>query len=102
MAAYRLQCALLINNPVGLAPVGHISSKDNEIADRISRFHSLTEALLGFEQLSQDFPQLRYCKRFQPNAELISFVLDALLNKKLQDPLQIAQQLLANPGKLIT
>ena len=89
----------MINNPVGIN-VGHVTSKDNEIADRISRFKNSNYATSGFPLLAQDFPQLKHCCRFHPSAELISFILDALLLKKCKDPLLIAQQLLACPGKL--
>jgi hypothetical protein len=97
----RLQCALMINNPVGIN-VGHVTSKDNEIADRISRFKNSNDATSGFPTLAQDFPQLKHCCRFHPSAELISFILDALLLKKCRDPLLIAQQLLACPGNVTT
>ena len=97
----RLHCALMINNPVGVN-VGHVTSKDNEIADKISRFKNSHQALLGFPKLSQEYPQLRNCRRFQPNAELVSLILDASLHKKCIDPLQAARRLLADPGKIIT
>ena len=97
----RLQCALHINNPVGIN-VTHVSSTENEIADRISRFKNSHEANIGFPLLAQDFPQLKSCKRFLPSAELISSIMDALLLKKSSDPLQVARQLLAEPGKIIT
>ena len=97
----RLQCALMINNPVGIN-IGHVTSKDNEIADRISRFKNTNAATLGFPKLAQEFPQLMHCSRFHPSAELISFILDALLLKKCTNPLLIAQQLLADPGRITT
>jgi hypothetical protein len=95
----RLQCAMMINNPVGL-DTDHVDTKTNEIADRISRFKRETDTFLGFDKLMQEFPQLKSCRRFHPSKELISCVLDALLSKKLEDPLQVSAQVLRNPGKV--
>jgi hypothetical protein len=61
----RLQCAMMMNNPVGL-DTGHVDTKTNVIADRISRWKLKTDMLLGFDKLSQDFPQLKCCRRFHP------------------------------------
>ncbi len=33
----KIQCAMMINNPVG-CDLGHVDTKSNVIADRISRF----------------------------------------------------------------
>jgi hypothetical protein len=95
----RLQCAMMINNPVG-CDLGHVDTKTNEIADRISRWKTETAALLGFDQLKQEFPQLNCCRRFQPSQEVISLVLDALSSAKLSNPLQVRQLLLKNPGRV--
>ncbi len=95
----RLQCALMINNPVGLS-TGRIDTKSNVIADRISRWKSEHDTLLGFDTLMQEFPQLKSCRRFHPSPELISWVLDALSSKKLLNPLELSRKLLSNPGKV--
>ena len=46
----RLQCALMINNHVGIN-IGHVTTKDNVIADRISRIKKETNTLPDFEKL---------------------------------------------------
>lgn len=97
----RLQCALMINNPVGIN-VDHVTTKDNVVADRISRIKQDTDAIPDFQSLLQDFPQLNSCTRFHPSAELISFVMDALLRKNSVDPLQASKQILAELGKTTT
>lgn len=56
----RLQCALMMNNNVGLN-VDHVTTKKNVIADRISRIKKETNVLPDFEKLTQDFPQLTSC-----------------------------------------
>ena len=95
----RLQCAMMIDNPVALA-TGHIDTKSNEIADRISRFKSETNTLIGLDTLMQEFPQLKNCRRFHPSQYLISLILDALSSEKPLDPLELKQRLLSNPGSL--
>ena len=95
----RLQCAMMINNPVGL-DTGHVTTKKNYIADYISRIKRETDVLVGFDKLKQDFPQLQSCRRFHPSSELISLIMDALLSKKLVDPVALNLVLLKNPGRI--
>ena len=100
-ALSRIQCALLINNPVGIW-AGYINTHDNVIADRISRILSESHLHSEILKLFQDFPDLKHLRRFQPSAELISLVMDALLKDNFADPLLLSRQLLANPGKIIS
>ena len=92
---------MMINNPVAFN-AEYINTKKNKIADKISRFKSLADALLGFDKLKQEYPQLRNCRRFQPSKELISWILGALLSEKLENPLSISKELLSNPGRIIS
>jgi hypothetical protein len=94
----RLQCALMINNPVGIS-VAHITTKHNVIADRISRIKRETNTIPEFSSLLQDFPQLKSCKRFHPSNELISLIMDVLLQKNIIDPLAASRQLLSDLDK---
>ena len=98
-ALSRIQCALMINNPVGIWS-GYINTHDNIIADRISRI--LTESLIPFEmpKLFKEFPELRGCRRFQPSPELISLITEALLTDKFVNPLELSRKILSAPGKL--
>jgi hypothetical protein len=95
----RIQCALMINNPVGIS-VGHVSTKKNIIADRISRIKHLTDAIPSFLSLMQDFPQLKSCRCFHPSPELVSLVTDALLQENCIDPLEASRRILADLGKI--
>ena len=74
----RIQAAFMINNPMGIN-ANRVTTKDNKVADRISCIH--IEAYLSTDMLPilQDFPSLCSCTCFQPSAELISLVLDTLL-----------------------
>ena len=56
----RLQCALMITNPVGIN-AGHVSTNDNFIADGISRITTASNADSYFTSLQQVYPQLRSC-----------------------------------------
>ena len=97
----RLQCALMVNNHVGIS-VGHVTTKKNVIADRISRIKRETNLLPEFSKLLQDYPQLNSCRRFQPSVELISAVTAALLHEKSLDPLEVANKVLNDLVKNIT
>ena len=59
----RLQCTMMMNNPVGL-DTGHVDTKANIIADKISRWKSQTDTLLGFDVLKQEFKQLKKLSAF--------------------------------------
>ena len=97
----RLLCALLINNPVGLA-LDRVSTHDNIIADKISRLKKEKDSLKFFTSLVSSHPQLRTCRRFIPNPELISAISEALLQGTNADPLALNRLLLENPGKFTT
>ena len=96
----RLQCALVIGNPVGFS-ADRIDTKSNEIADAISRWKSETDTLLGVPSLLQKFPQLKCCRRFHPAPELISLVMDALSSESLVDPTTVSQLVQKNPGRIV-
>ena len=96
-----IQCALLINNPVGIN-VTHVTSAQNEIADRISRIPSEASLLADMQSIYQDHPSLTYCQRFHPSAELKSLILDTLLTRNFIDPLKLSRRALASPGRITT
>ena len=95
----RLQCALMMNNPVGLS-AEYINTKHNCIADDISRFKSETKILLSAPELLQKYPSLGACRRFHPSRELLSYIMDALLLKQLPRPMKVRQLVHKNPGKI--
>ena len=97
----RLQCAYMIGNPIGIN-VEYVNTKDNIIADKISRIDKATHAFAFFQSLVQEYPQLKSCRRFHPSAELLSHITAALLQGKLLNPLALGQQLRNNPGKFTT
>ena len=97
----RLQCALMINNHVGIN-IDHVTTTQNEIADRISRIKHETNALPEFHKLLQDFPQLKSCRRFHPSPELVSSITAVLLREKSFDPLAAANKILDGLGKSTT
>ncbi len=97
----RLQCALMVNNHVGIS-VRHVTTKKNVIADRISRIKRETNLLPKFSKLLQDYPRMNSCRRFQRSVELVSAVTAALLHEKSLDPLEVANKVLNDLGKDIT
>ena len=97
----RLQCAMMMNNNVGIHTT-YISTKKNVIADRISRVKREANILREFNSILQDFPELAGCKRFQPSADLISHIMDAISQKKCIDPVQVNKSILTNPGRIIS
>lgn len=95
----RLQCALLMNSPLGLDPE-YINTKKNVIADDFSRIMKESNLINELPKLFQKYPSLKTCKRFLPNPELISYIEDAALSKQLIDPLTIRDLIQKNPGKI--
>jgi hypothetical protein len=96
----RLQCALMMNCPVGIK-TAYINTILNCIADDISRIKSEQNLLLSTPQLFQKYPSLGACRRFHPNPTLISYITDALLSKQPIDPLTIREMVQKNPGKIV-
>ena len=94
----RLQAALLMRNPVGLR-TSHISTSENVVADTLSRFSSLNELLTSFPTLLQTQKELIGCRQFHPSAELISCIMDALLQGVCINPIALNKQLLMDPGR---
>ena len=92
---------MMINNPVGINP-SWVSTKVNVISDEISRMKKETNSVRDFVKIIQAYPELRGCKRFQPSAELISHIMDAILQTKCIDPMQVNQCILSNPGQIIS
>ena len=100
-ALSRLQCAMMMNNNVGLI-TDHITTTKNVIADCISRIKRETHSVCSFKTIMQDYPALAGCKRFQPSAALISHLIDAILQKKFIDPILVNNSILKNPGQIIS
>jgi hypothetical protein len=97
----RLQCAMMIGNAVGIDTT-RVSTHDNVRADKISRIKRETNSMSHFLHIVQEYPELRGCRRFQPSAELISHVMDAILLKKLVDPVTVSRTVQKNPGRVIS
>jgi hypothetical protein len=97
----KLQCATMINNPVGLR-FSHITSGENDVADKISRVLKETHFPGAFLHLCQEFPDLIGCRRFQPSSELISCITGAILSAECINPLELNRLLLNVPGRIIT
>ena len=94
----RLQATLMISNPVGFR-ISHIPSKENVIADALSRSPSESSLLTDFPSLGQTRKELNGCRRFLPNAELISCIMEALLKGVCTDPIALNRRLLTDPGR---
>jgi hypothetical protein len=84
-ALMRLQCAMMIQNPIGIN-AEWIEGIKNKIPDYISRFKKQTNKLCDFDHLKQVFPELTCCCRFQPSKKLLSMIYDAVLNHAFIDP----------------
>lgn len=98
-ALSRLQCAMMINNNVGFS-TGHITTKDNVIADLLSRITCEANISHEFNSILQGYPELGGCKRFHPSAALISHIMDAISQTRYIDPLAVNNSILTNPGQI--
>ena len=96
-----VQAAFMINNPVGIN-CEHVTSKDNEIADKISRIPSERALPSEMQVVYKEHPSLTYCQRFHPSAELKSLILATLLTRSFVDPLELSRTILASPGEITT
>jgi hypothetical protein len=81
----RIQCGLMINNPVGLL-TNHIPTEENVVADDISRVESKLALAHEFPRLCQAHPALSGCQRFLPSSDLVSCIMDALLRSECREP----------------
>ena len=96
----HLQCTLMINSPVGIS-TNYINTKDNIIADHISRIKHNTNILPTIAKLQQNHPSLNTCQHFHPSPTLISYIIDSLLSQKLTDPLTIREAVQEKPGRIV-
>ncbi|KAL3786424.1 hypothetical protein ACHAWO_007976 [Cyclotella atomus] len=96
----RLQCARMMNNPVGLSSE-YINTKENKIPDEISRIESEAKLLPAISKLYQKYPSIGACRCFHPNPELISYIMAALCSQQLINPLTIRELVQKNPGKIV-
>ena len=97
----RLQATLLLDQGAGYS-FGRVDTKTNVIADGISRMPCETSLAHEFPLLLAQAPSLLGCWRFRPNADLISSIVDALLQTGCLDPLMASKQLLIDPGRFTT
>ena len=97
----RLQCALMLRNKLGLT-LGHVTTKENVIADEISRIKRELDSLKSFCSLISQYPQLSGCRRYIPSAGVLSAISEALLTQNTPDPLRLSQQLLDDLGNFTT
>jgi hypothetical protein len=66
----RLQCAAMINNPVGLL-TDHVSSEKNVVADKLSRIAHESNLPLEFPKIVQAHPVLTGCRQFVPYSAVV-------------------------------
>ena len=59
----RLQCALMLNNPIALQS-NHIPTELNVVADKISRVDSETNQAATIPRIQKEHPELTGCHRF--------------------------------------
>ena len=67
----QLLCYLLIDSPMGMNSKW-IGTKENLIADDISRINTDSNLEYDFSLLQQKHPQLQTCRFFRPSAKLLS------------------------------
>ena len=92
---------MMIGNVVGI-DTARVSTHDNVRVDKISRIKCETNSMSYFLHIIQEYPELNGCRRFQPSAKLILHVMDAILLKKLVDPVTVSRTVQKNPGRVIS
>lgn len=96
-ALSHINNVLLLGNLFGLQ-VACISTTNNVIADQISHIPKTADIPRVFPSLLQDCIALCGCSQFQPNAKLISAIIDALLAHASPHRVALSRQVLTNPG----
>ncbi len=96
-----LQCAMMINNNVAVQ-TAHIAMEVNVIADSISCIKRETDSMRHFKTLIQGYPELAGCSHFQPSAELILIIMDAISQTRFINTVELNRVALTNPGKIIS
>jgi hypothetical protein len=97
----RLQCALMLNNPIALQ-ANHIPTEQNIVADKISRVASETHLAAAIPHIEQEHPELTGCHRFVLSSSLISCLLEIISNAECNNPTELSKLVLTNPGKITT
>jgi hypothetical protein len=107
-ALARVFCGLLIGTSVGINSTW-ISTKNNTIADEISRLKKLSSTndpsstpTYDYSKLQQNHEELKACTFFQPSQELLSLIWEILLTRKCPDLNRILQLRPSDLGKLST
>ena len=97
----RLQCGLMVNNPIGFL-ADHISTTENVVADKISRIEREDQLLSHFPLVVQAHPVLTGCQRFVPSCAVISCITEAILRHECPNPVSLSRLMLTAPGKITT
>jgi hypothetical protein len=101
----RFFCSLMIGSPLGINSKW-ISTKDNKIADDISRIkkQSALDSPPSFDYstLTQRYPELTHCRSFQIQPELILLIWEIVLTEKWPCHNKIKKLRLKLLGRLTT
>ena len=97
----QLQCAMMIGNTIGIDTT-RVSTHANVRVNKITCIKRKTNSMSHFLHIIQEYSELNSCRRFQPSAELISHIMDAMSLKKLVDPVAIRMTVQSNPGQVIS
>ena len=106
-ALARLFCGLLIGSNVGINLLW-ISTKDNVIANEISKLKSVSTNnptsthTYGYSKLQQNYEELKASTFFHPSQELLSLIREILLTQKCPDLSRILQLKPPDLGRLST
>ena len=76
-ALSRIFCSLCINNNINCVP-DYINTKENVVADKISRSDNLFA--MDLQKIMQEHTELQRCRRYQLNPEFLSCLTQALLH----------------------
>ena len=97
----RLQCAMMIGNKVGVNTV-RVLTHANVQANKIYYIKHETNSMSHFLRIIWEYLELNGCRCFQPVAELISHIIDAMSLKKIVDPVAVCKTVRSNPGLVIS
>jgi hypothetical protein len=97
----RLQCALMLHNPIALHS-NHIPTELNVVADKLSRIESEAHLAAAITKIQQEHPELTGCQRFNLSNSLTSCLLEIILKAECSNPIELSRLALTNPGRIIS
>ena len=92
---------MMIDNPVDIY-TGHVTTKNNVVADKISRIKKEANSVSDYSFILQDYPKLAGRKPTWSSAALISHIMDDILQERNIWQMEVNNNVLTSPRQIIS